>query len=234
MGITGAGGAIIAIPLFQLLLESTLKEATVLSLISVLLGTGVNLLGKTREVKWKIAFGLAIPGAVANILTMPLKTKMPEVIIAILLVLIGVFSIWSVWKSPAGRDHEENDTHAFIIILIGLFLGVVTTLTGLGGGVLLIPLLLKVFGMSYEDALPTSLSSIMLISLSALLIQGEKVLGLIDMKDILLIGTGALAAYGALTFLLKKVTDVRKLKIRQYVFSTATVVSLIIVIAKTL
>ena len=78
MGITGAGGAIISIPLFQLSMNATLKEATVLSLFTVLLGTGSNLLNRLSDVKWKLAFGLFFSGTIANFLTLPLKTLIPD------------------------------------------------------------------------------------------------------------------------------------------------------------
>ena len=43
MGLTGAGGALISIPLFLSLMNVSLKEATVLSLIAVMLGSLINL-----------------------------------------------------------------------------------------------------------------------------------------------------------------------------------------------
>lgn len=234
MGITGAGGAIIAIPLFQILLHSTMKEATVLSLIAVLFGTIVNLVGRVGEVKWKIALGFAIFGSLANFLTLPLKQKIPEAFIAILLLMIGSFSIWSVWKSKKVVQVSTKNVSLLKIAIIGLLLGVITTLTGLGGGVVLIPILLKLFGMTYEEALPTSLSTITLISLSALILQGNKTIELISMTEITLIGLGALAGYGILTFSLKTMNNDKKLKLRKIVFSIATLLSLVIVAMKNL
>ncbi len=234
MGITGAGGAIIAIPLFQLLLNSTLKEATALSLITVFFGTSVNLFSRMREVKWKIALGLTVSGTVSNYLTLPLKTKMPESFIAILLVMIGIFSISSVWRSPKSDGNKLKKINFSIILLVGLFLGLITTLTGLGGGVLLIPFLLRVFAMSYEEALPTSLASIMFISLSALFFQGERVLELIKLSEVLYLGAGALVAFVTLKFILRAFSPTQVLKLRKLVFSFATLTSLTIVIIKAL
>ena len=232
MGITGAGGAIIAIPLFQIFLHSTMKEATVLSLIAVLFGTLVNLFGRVGEVKWKIAAGFAIFGSLANYLTLPLKQKVPEAFIAVLLMMIGTFSIWSVWKSKKEIQASSNRVSIFKVAFIGLLLGVITTLTGLGGGVVLIPILLRLFGMTYEEALPTSLSTITLISLSALILQGNKTIELITFTEISLIGLGALTGYGILTLSLKSMDNDKKLKLRKIVFSIATLLSLVIVAMK--
>ncbi len=235
MGITGAGGAVIAIPMFQLLIEAPLKEATVLSLITVILGTGINLINRLSDVNRKIALGLALSGSLANFLSMPLKRIMPEEIIVLLLVMIGSYSIWSIWGSLPGKTNiGEKKINPVTILISGLMLGLVTTLTGLGGGVLLIPILLRIFKMSYEDALPTSLASIFLISLSSLVMQGKKALQLLNANDFFFISAGALTAYVALRFSLQFLNQNQKLMLRKYVFSFATIISLIIIIAKTI
>lgn len=232
MGITGAGGAIIAIPLFQIFLNSTMKEATVLSLIAVLFGTTVNIFGRTSEVKWKISLGLAIFGSLANYLSLPLKQKVPEVVIVILLMMIGSFSIWSVWKTSKDVQVSKGKISLFKIAIIGLLLGLITTLTGLGGGVVLIPILLRLFGMTYELALPTSLATITFISLSALILQGHQTVELITFTEMSLIGLGALTGFGILTFSLKSMNNDNKLRLRKIVFSIATLLSLVIVAMK--
>lgn len=234
MGITGAGGAIISIPLFQILVNATLKEATVLSLFTVLLGTGVNLLNRLSDVKWKIAFGLFFTGTIANYLTLPLKTLMPESIIAVLLVIIGLCSILSVWRSELSPMENISETNFATILLTGFLLGLVTTLTGLGGGVILIPILLRVFKMSYEKALPTSLASIMLISLSALIFQFKTAFELIEGKEILYLGSGSFVAFVTLKFILNSFSADQVLKLRKIVFTVATLISLSIVIIKAL
>ena len=232
MGLTGAGGAIISMPLFQLTMAITLKEATALSLITVVLGTGVNLITRLREVKWKVVFTFAMAGAIANFFALPLKILIPEFGISSLLVLIGLYSIISVLH-PKETVSEENSPHFLMVITIGLFLGVVTTLTGLGGGVLLIPILLRIFGMPYEKALPTSLVSIFFISLSALFFQRESALTLITGKELSLLAIGAILSYAILKTLLRRLSGQQTLKLRQVVFTIVTVISLAIVILKT-
>lgn len=232
MGITGAGGAIIAIPLFQILLVSNLKEATILSLIAVLLGTVVNLASQMGEVKWKIATGFAIFGTIANYLTIPLKLEVSEILILVLLLIIGIFSIWSIWKSKITFNFEIKVSISKIA-LTGLLLGLTTTLTGLGGGILLMPILMKFFDMNYEEALPTSLATITLISFSSLIIQRDKAIELITISDIFLIGVGAMLGFGILKLALKSLEDDKRLQLRKMVFSIVTLASLIIILAKT-
>lgn len=86
--------------------------------------------------------------------------------------------------------------------------------------------------MTYEEALPTSLSTITFISLSALILQGNKTIELITLTEISLIGLGALTGYGILTLSLKSMDNDKKLKLRKIVFSIATLLSLVIVAMK--
>lgn len=233
MGMTGAGGAFVAIPLFQIFLKASLKDATVLSLIAVLIGTGVNLIGRTQVVKWKMVFGFAVFGTFANYVGLPLKKLVPDLVIVSLLLSFGLFSIYSVWHSILANKDAFVQINVFKVIGIGLLLGLVTTLTGLGGGVLLIPLLLKIFGMTYEEALPTSLAIILLITLSALIFQGPKTLDLISPMEILSIGAGSILAFAGLQKMLSSLSAAKVLKLRKIVFTISTIASLLIVVAKT-
>lgn len=235
MGLTGAGGAMISIPLFIGLLNTSLKEATVLSLIAVILGTSVNLLGQLSDIHRKIIFPLTIAGAIANYLSLPLKANTPEVFIAALLTLIGVYSIWSVWaQKNQSSKQSSNNKEVLKALTAGAFLGVITTLTGLGGGVILMPILISLFGKSYEEALPTSLASILIISVTAFFFQLETALSLISVSNLGLLGAGAILSFLFLKFLLKHVSSEKILETRKYVFTGVTIYSVVSVIIKVL
>lgn len=233
MGLTGAGGAMISIPLFIGLLNTSLKEATVLSLIAVIFGTLVNLLGQVSAIHKKIIIPLTLAGAVANYLSLPLKAKTPEVIIAFLLTLIGIYSLWSVWTGKNNSSSGNIENKVIVkALLAGAILGVVTTLTGLGGGVILVPILISLFGKNYEEALPTSLGSILVISMTAFFFQLETALTLITISDLGLIGVGAILSYVFLKFLLKQLPQEKILKARKLVFTAVTIYSVVSVIIK--
>lgn len=233
MGITGAGGAMISIPLFINLTGTSLKEATVLSLVAVVFGTAVNLIGRVFEVNKKIAISMSVAGAISNYYSLPLKEIVSEIFIAALLTVIGVYSIWSVWSGKRNTQtlKEENNVLSKAVIA-GAFLGLMTTLTGLGGGVILVPILINVFGKTYEEALPTSLGTILLISLTAFIFQFKTAFFLISFTQLALLAAGALIAYGLLKVLLKKMTETKLLLLRRTVFTTVTIYSVVSVIIK--
>lgn len=234
MGITGAGGAIMAIPLFQLFLGFSLKEATLLSLVTVIAGTALNLIQRLRDVNWKIVSGLAGTGIISTFLFSSLKQSLSDTVILILLLIIGLFSVSRVWKTQREEQKKQTSPGFFLIILIGLLLGFITSLTGLGGGVLLIPILLSVFGMNYPDALPTSLATIMLVSLSALMVQYQLTMSLLQLQDILSIFLGVVIAVITVMGIMNLFTEDQRLQTRKIVFSFATIISLGIMMMKSL
>jgi uncharacterized membrane protein YfcA len=234
MGLTGAGGALISIPLFISLTNASLKEATVLSLFAVMLGTLVNLYGQKFKTDKKIVLGIVVFGAVANFVSLPLKALTPDLFIAILLALIGALSIVSVWVKRIEQDSIESKHSIFKIAFTGILLGITTTLTGLGGGVILVPILIRGFGKKYEEALPTSLMTIFFISLISFLLQIQMGLSLITLPDLSLIALGVVLAFFVLRIVIRRL-DQGKLEIlRKLIFSAVTLYSVISVFMKSL
>ena len=224
MGLTGAGGAMISIPLFIGQLDASLKDATVLSLIAVILGTSVNLIGQLSAVNKKIVLMLSLAGMLANYFSLPLKEMVNEFLISGLLTVISAYSIWSVWKTnpPKAKLSQES----FIIpkaIMAGLFLGLITTLTGLGGGVVLVPILMNFFGRNYEEALPTSLGTIFLIALTSFILQSKTALELVSLTQVAYLGVGALIAFFLLKGILKLLNEITIQISRKIVFTLVNV-----------
>lgn len=233
MGLTGAGGALIAIPLFINLLNYSLKEATILSLVAVLFGTSANLIGNFRKVDWKIVLTFAAFGSLSNFFAADLKGKTPDIVIAVTLGLIATYSIVSVWQKKNDLDQETiRKENLGKLLITGLFLGLITTLTGLGGGVLLVPILIKFYGKTYNEALPTSLATIFLVSLSSFLIQGKTGFGLITPRELGLIGLGAVVSFIVLKKSLKLFKQEQVILLRKIVFTGVTAYSIVSIFIK--
>lgn len=232
MGLTGAGGALISIPLFISFLGASLKEATILSLVAVVFGTSVNLMAQLSKIDKKIALSLGISGITANYGTLFLKPLMPDLVVAGLLTLIAGYSLWSVWSIKKSTSSESSDGVVVKALVAGALLGVLTTLTGLGGGVVLVPILIKLFGMDYDQALPTSLATIFIISVSSFIFQAETAFQLISLIQLVYLGVGALIAFFLLKLLLIRLEDSRVAIIRKAVFSIVAVYSVTSVIIK--
>jgi uncharacterized protein len=233
MGLTGAGGALISIPLFIHLLGVGLKEATVLSLLAVIIGTLTNVLGLLKKVDYRTVTSFVLFGAIGNWASLPLKLLVPDLAIAGLLTAIAAYSLFSIWRKrkPASAINSAGIVKS---ALTGLFLGVITTLTGLGGGVLLVPILMQLFGKTYEEALPTSLATILLISSISFLLQLRVAPSLIGPAEVAPIAAGAIVAFLGLRLALRPLSTETIDLVRKIVFSGVTVYSIVSVLAQSL
>lgn len=229
MGLTGSGGALIAIPLFMHLQKMTLIEASSFSLIAVVLSASFNFFPQRTEANTKLAIGL-IPFSIAgSFLAVPLKAEISPAIVGILLALIALYSLYSVWK-PQHQNMNTTQigrrTQVALIIIVGFTLGVLTTLTGLGGGVLLMPIFISIFKFSQTKAVATSLVVVAISSIFSILFQIQK--GLIPAIDTqtLFLALGILMTAIALQLSTKLISKTVLHKMRQIVFTLVVIVAM--------
>lgn len=175
MGVTGAGGALVAIPLFMHFLEMSLKEASVYSLVAVVIASLSNFFYQRKNANIKLAALFVVASAVGSFLSQPYKNILPEIGIALLLAFIAIFSLYNVWVKKKRVESSDKTIPAYPkTIFIGLILGILTTFTGLGGGVLMLPVLLGMYHLPQKEAVATSLVVIGFSSLASFLIQTSK------------------------------------------------------------
>ncbi len=173
MGLTGAGGALVAIPLFMQFLHMGLKEASVYSLLAVVIASLMNYITQRKATQYKTAFIVILFSTIGSFLTAPFKDVLPTLVVAILLSLVSAYALYSVWMPLTVSSHGtaiRRDSN-FLSMTLGLFLGTLTTFTGLGGGVLMLPLFLRPYRYPQAEAVATSLLAVGLSSLASLLVQ---------------------------------------------------------------
>src|SRR5690606_23133086 len=146
VGLTGAGGALVSIPLFMQFQGMSLKEASVFSLVAVIIASFSNLVFQRKDAQVPLAALFIIASAVGSFISEPFKHLISDIYLAVTLAAISIYSLYSVWV-PIKASQEVNGTkvHPLKTVIIGLILGLLTTFTGLGGGVLMLPLLLKIY-----------------------------------------------------------------------------------------
>jgi uncharacterized membrane protein YfcA len=229
MGLTGSGGALIAIPLFMHFQNMTLIEASSFSLIAVVLSASFNFFPQRKEADSKLAVSL-IPFSIAgSFLAVPIKSGISPSVVGILLAIIALYSLYSVWKPTAphvSSTHVSKQGQIALVIIIGLTLGVLTTLTGLGGGVLLMPIFISIFKFSQHKAVATSLVVVAISSVFSILFQIQK--GLIPVIDIqvVLLALGILITAIALQLSTKLISKTVLHKMRQIVFTLVVFVAM--------
>lgn len=229
MGLTGAGGALVAIPLFMQFMGQSLKEASVYSLVAVVLASLINFLAQRTFAQFKVALTIIVFSAFGSYLTAPLKEALSSLWIAIILSIVSLYALYNVWFPVKIEDQEtDNRQKNFLIsVLIGFALGALTTFTGLGGGVLMLPIFLSIYHFTHKQAVATSLLAVGLSSLSSLIIQinhgAEFKLGL----GFIYLTAGILSAALILKNYSEKIDVSLLMKIRQVTFTIVVVLALL-------
>lgn len=201
LGLTGAGGSLIAVPLLMLLLAVPVAEASGLALAAVAVSAWVGAI--PRIAKGRLAWGPGLVIALSASLVTPVGRWLAQVINEQWLV-VG-FSLLVVWvavqmwrqaqthpddtynlRASALIDHEDtrvicrnNPDRPWVLggrcvvmaALGGLVVGLLSGLFGVGGGFLIVPLLVLLARMPMDFAVSTSLLVIALVSTSGFIVH---------------------------------------------------------------
>ena len=228
MGLTGAGGALISIPLFMQFLGHDLKEASLYSLLAVVVASLLNYLAQKSSTQYRTGIVIILSSAVGSFLSTPFKKELSTFWIALILSLVSLYALFSVWFPAKNVSPQKGDPlkSFWFSLIIGLLLGALTTFTGLGGGVLMLPIFLNLYHLSSSQAVATSLFSVGLSSLSSLFIQINQGMRFDITWELIYLLVGIILS----ALILKKISEKIKYsileRVRKIVFSLVVVVAL--------
>lgn len=197
-GLLGVGGGMLFIPvitsyLHQYDISSTeMVKFTLANSIALVFMSGVS--GTFRQIKmgtwqWKQSLTIGIPGAISNyFMTQAIQDGnwyQKEVFQGVFLGFLGLSILNMIFgKSKSSRQKDSNGNpqieeqstpYQFNLIqdwpsmLVGIFVGTIVALSGLGGGIIMVPLFLIILKKSMHSATALSLSIVPILSISALI-----------------------------------------------------------------
>jgi len=197
-GLLGVGGGMLFIPvitsyLHQYDISSTeMVKFTLANSIALVFMSGVS--GTFRQIKmgtwqWKQSLTIGIPGAISNyFMTQAIQDGdwyQKEVFQGVFLGFLGLSILNMIFgKSKTSRQNdgngnpqidEQSTPYQFSLIqdwpsmLVGIFAGTIVALSGLGGGIIMVPLFLIILKKSMHSATALSLSIVPILSISALI-----------------------------------------------------------------
>lgn len=171
-GMFGIGGASINIPLMHLLLGMDAQQVigTALPLTIPAALTGAMVYRKERLLKYKTIIVCGIAGAVASVAGAELTSYFSSMglmaMLGALLLTLGYITKKQKHvdkKAIIFSTHEKLARTVFIGIVAGLCAG----FFGIGGGVILVPLLMEIRKVPYREAVASSLAIIVAYSIPA-------------------------------------------------------------------
>src|SRR5690606_12099001 len=191
LGLTGAGGSLVALPLL-LSLQLPLRDAIGVSLGAVAMSALIGAIPRARlgQVAWRPVLLLAICGLPGNAVGQWLGRHVPENALIVCFCLLVLWSARRMWRGAGLERQTATHSRPGALLVIGLGVGVLSGLMGVGGGFLIVPALLWFTPLSLLSAMATSMAVIALVS------GGGFLLYLTDAHPPLLL-LGGLAAGGA-------------------------------------
>ena len=213
LGLFGAGGGMLAVPLLMYGADFPLKQAIVASLWIV---AAVSLTAAVHQRAWRVVRPLLLAffsagGLLGGIGGAWLGAWIPALLQQLLFGgLLLIVALWTARRpsTPAAQAHAP--CHCGLALLAGIGLGVLTGLLGVGGGFLMVPVLIAL-GISH---LPTAVAHSLVLITAIASVSGLTYLGhgvSLEPKIILIVG-GLAAAGSVVGGLLLKRLAVDKLK----------------------
>jgi uncharacterized membrane protein YfcA len=169
-GALGVGGGIIMVPLMLALLKFDQRRAAATSLAAIVLSSisGAITYGVAGHTDVVAGLLLGAGGVVGSLIGTRLLKVLPIAILRwgfiALLVVIAVRMFLVVPDRAA--DIEFSVAIAIGLVFSGLVMGILAGMFGIGGGVLIVPILIAIFGVSDLVAKGTSLLAMIPISIT--------------------------------------------------------------------
>lgn len=191
MAITGAGGAILSLPLLLLFTHLSMQQAAPIALMAVFCAAAVaSTIGlKQGIVRYKAATLLAITGIIFAPLGVLLAYQLPANVLQMLFVALLLYVAWHAFEHHQKQMLKEEicNTEAAPceinpatsrlfwtasctkrMLLTGSIAGFLSGLLGVGGGFIIVPSLRKISNLEHRMIVATALAMITLVSLTSI------------------------------------------------------------------
>jgi len=162
-GLFGVGGGIVLVPFLVVALKVAQKTAQATSLVVVPMGASIGAVTYALggQVAWWAVLPLLAGGFVATLVgTWLLPKTADRWLTAAFAVLLLAAAIRLVWQGVSPDTSEVAELSALVVaglVLSGFAMGALSSLMGVGGGIIVIPILVWGFGFSQQLAAGTSL-----------------------------------------------------------------------------
>ena len=173
LGLVGSGGSLLGTPLLILVGGFSFYDASTSALFIVLTSSiGALVLRDKKDVSlrlivWAIALGTL--GTPLGVMTShAISNEQAKIILACLLVGAG-FLAWNGFGRAGMKGAVQNQQWLGAIAFV--FVGFMTGLTGIGGGYLLVPSLILIYGMGFTKAVTASLIVVVFNALASILFR---------------------------------------------------------------
>ena len=229
LGVSGAGGAMVSVPLFVWIFNYSVKDVMTCSLLCAVLGATINWVAQRRNTNFKAVLSVVSTSWIGSRIGVQLKASIPEWALVLVFLAVCTLMMRSLWgkKKEIKPLLNLNGVKGWSLCLSsGVGIGALTALTGLGGGVVLVPLFFGLLGLEFSQAVSSSLLSTVFFASSSFLFQWKNAMTLLDRWDFLSLLGGTFIAAASVKVGISKVKKHHFDQLRRWTLSAVICVAL--------
>jgi uncharacterized membrane protein YfcA len=162
-GLVGVGGGIAFVPGLLYVGGWRIQEAVAASLVRIIFGSLSGTIRNTKSndpVNWRVAGLLSLTVAPSSLIGVLISCVSPEIVVKVAFATLLALA----YPTARGGGDYENGRKSIplpLVFLAGIFVGTVSGLVGVGGGVVMVPLMELGIGLTTRQAVSTSLAVVM-------------------------------------------------------------------------
>lgn len=210
-GFFGVGGGMILVPLL-LMSGFVMKEAVAISVMQMVFSSIYGSFLNAKKAKEVLKDGtiIGIGGFIGGLQSGFIVSNVSNEFLQYLFILILVFSIVRIFYSPASQEAQPKSQNRFILLIIGFFIGIVAMSIGVGGSILLTPILVGF--LKYDLKMATALGLFFVIFSSIAGFISQSLQGLMLYQEGTIVGIASLIGvyFGIKAKNLTKATSYKK------------------------
>ena len=163
-GLVGVGGGIIFVPALVYVAGWSIGDATAASFMIIIFSSLSGVLRNTSgesPVNWRAATLLVATVAPASLIGVAINRVVPDDVVKVVFALVLLSFTYPLLSQALGKK-ENGDTRArrippAVVLLGGVAIGALSGLVGVGGGVVMVPLMILGLDVRPKSAIATSL-----------------------------------------------------------------------------
>lgn len=162
-GLIGVGGGIFFVPALILVMGYDIRHAVAVSLVIVIFsslsGTIRNIGGEDR-LNTRLTVMLSATVAPAALLGVAISRVSPERLVEVVFALLLLAMAYPTGKGSSASENAQGllKLPVLVVIVAGIAIGALSGLVGVGGGILMVPLMVLALGVRPKVAIATSLA----------------------------------------------------------------------------
>jgi uncharacterized membrane protein YfcA len=169
-GVAGVGGGIVFVPTLVYVAGWDIKEAVAASFVIIVFSSLSGTIRNARSedpVDWRAAAILAASVAPASLIGVFVSSVSPSSVVRVVFAGVLLALAYPTARGGVGAPEGGRKIPVSLVLLAGVGIGTLSGLVGVGGGVVMVPLMVLGLGLSTKRAASTSLAVILFTGLVA-------------------------------------------------------------------